>query len=216
MGELNINHIPMIIDTTFYRYNYYDYRMWAQIKNQLDYREMGDNSIIISSTQLKDFMFKNYASEINKVASYGLYVPKKDATSIYFMHRVATEMINLKYVKLTLDSDKSYTRIVKTEEDEVIKYDYAILKARLDISEIFPEPELQILNDILEELELLKPGIPYFNGLTDDILNKLSSYLDKHTNSMEIGCQLVAALLDAVDLSLDSENPMLLVITDYS
>lgn len=206
----------MIIDTTFYRYNYYDYRMWAQIKNQLDYREMGDNSIIISSTQLKDFMFKNYASEINKVASYGLYVPKKDATSIYFMHRVATEMINLKYVKLTLDSDKSYTRIVKTEEDEVIKYDYAILKARLDISEIFPEPELQILNDILEELELLKPGIPYFNGLTDDILNKLSSYLDKHTNSMEIGCQLVAALLDAVDLSLDSENPMLLVITDYS
>ena len=177
MRELNINHIPMIIDTVFYRYNYFDYRMWAQIRNQLEYREVGDNSIIISSKQLKDFM-----------------------------HRLTTEMINLKYIKLTLDSDKSYTRIVKTLEDEVIKYDYAILKARLDISEIFPETELQLINAILEELELLKPGVPYFNGLSDDILN----------NEMRIECQLIAALLDAIDISLDSENPMLLIITDYS
>jgi|TARA_R110000765_G_scaffold20014_9_gene52177 hypothetical protein len=216
MRELNINHIPMIIDTVFYRYNYFDYRMWAQIRNQLEYREVGDNSIIISSKQLKEFMAMNYASEINKVASYGLYVPKKDATSIYFMHRLTTEMINLKYIKLTLDSDKSYTRIVKTLEDEVIKYDYAILKARLDISEIFPEPELQLINAILEELELLKPGVPYFNGLSDDILNKLSRYLDTFEDEMRIECQLIAALLDAIDISLDSENPMLLIITDYS
>jgi hypothetical protein len=216
MGELNINHIPMIIDTTLYRYNYFDYRMWAQIRNQLEYREMGDNSMIISSKQLREFMAMNYDSEINKVASYGLHVPKKDATSIYFMHRVATEMINLKYIKLTLDSDKSYTRVVKTNDEEVIKYDYAILKARLDISEIFPEAELQLINAILEELELLKPGVPYFNGLSEDILNKLSRYLDNSDNDMSIECQLVAALLDAIDISLDNENPMLLIITDYS
>jgi hypothetical protein len=216
MGELNVNHIPMIIDTTFYRYNYFDYRMWAQIRNQLEYREIGDNSMIISSKQLREFMSANYKSEINKVASYGLNVPRKDATSIYFMHRVATEMINLKYVKLTLDSDKSYTRVVKTNDDEVIKYDFAILKARLDISEIFPEPELQLINTILEEIGLLTPGVPYFNGLSEDILNKLSSYLDTSDNDMTLGCQLIAALLDALDISLDNENPMLLIITDYS
>jgi hypothetical protein len=172
--------------------------------------------MIISSKQLREFMSANYKSEINKVASYGLNVPRKDATSIYFMHRVATEMINLKYVKLTLDSDKSYTRVVKTNDDEVIKYDFAILKARLDISEIFPEPELQLINTILEEIGLLTPGVPYFNGLSEDILNKLSSYLDTSDNDMTLGCQLIAALLDALDISLDNENPMLLIITDYS
>ena len=162
MGELNVNHIPTIIDTTLYRYNYIDYRMWAQIRNQLDYKEMGRNSMIISSQQLKTFVAMNYGDEINKVASYGFQVPRKDATSIYFMHRVTTEMVNLKYVKLTLDSDKSYTRIVEEDEDKTIKYDFAILKATLNLADIFDEPELTELNKILEATGLLTPGKPYF------------------------------------------------------
>ncbi len=215
MGSLNVNHVPTIIDTTFYRYNYIEYKMWAQIRNQLDYREMGDNSMIISAQQLRTFISTNYSSELSKVDSYGFHVPRKDATSIYFLHRVASEMINLKFLKITLDSDKSFTRVLEDDKEQTIKYDFAILKARLDLSDIFAGPELQKLNSVLEGLGLLKIGIPYSNNPTDLIFAKLNLYLDSTEDENSIECQLITALLDAIDISLDKENPMLLLITDY-
>ena len=214
MGELNANHIPTIIDATLYRYNYIDYKMWAQIRNQLDYREMGDNSMIISSEQLRTFIAINYKNEINKVSSYGFQIPRKEATSIYFMHRVATEMINLKYIKLTLDSDKSYTRVIEEDEDKTIKYDFAILKATLNLADIFGESELKEINIILEDIGFLTPGIPYFNGQYLDIFNRLEAYLNT-TEKESFESLIILALLDALEISIDKENPMLMVITDY-
>jgi hypothetical protein len=142
-------------------------------------------------------------------------VPRKDATSIYFLHRVASEMINLKFLKITLDSDKSFTRVLEDDKEQTIKYDFAILKARLDLSDIFAGPELQKLNSVLEGLGLLKIGIPYSNNPTDLIFAKLNLYLDSTEDENSIECQLITALLDAIDISLDKENPMLLLITDY-
>ena len=214
MGELNVNHIPTVIDISLYRYNYIDYRMWAQIRNQLDYKDMGDNSMIISSEQLRAFIITNYKNEINKVASYGFQVPRKDATSIYFMHRVTTEMVNLKYIKLTLDSDKSYTRIIEEDKDKTIKYDFAILKATLNLADIFAEPELKQINLILEDMGLLIPGKPYFNGQYLHIFNKLEVYLST-TKKDSFESLVLLALLDALEISIDKENPMLMVITDY-
>ena len=189
--------------------------MWAQIRNQLDYKEMGDNSIIISASQLRTFISTNYSSEINKVNSYGFHVPRKDATAIYFMHRVASEMINLKYLKITLDSDKSFTRVIEDDEEQTIKYDFAILKARLDLSDIFINPELQVLNSVLESIGLLSSGIPYSSHSTDLIFTRLTAFLDSSEDELSLESQLANALLDAIDVSLDKENPMILLITDY-
>lgn len=215
MEELDINHIPTIIDTTLYRYNYIDYRMWAQMRNQLDYKEMGRNSMIISSQQLKTFIAMNYQDEINKVASYGFQVPRKDATSIYFMHRVSTEMVNLKYIKLTLDSDKSYSRVIEDDEDKTIKYDFAILKATLNLADIFDEPAVEELNKILEDIGLLTPGKPYFNGQYLDIFHRLEIRLTE-IDKESLQSLIILALLDSLEVSINKENPMLMVITDYT
>jgi|TARA_R110000744_G_scaffold111560_1_gene209778 hypothetical protein len=215
MGSLNVNHVPVIIDTTFYRYNYIEYKMWAQIRNQLDYKDMGDNSMIISAQQLKTFIVTNYSSEINKVGSYGFHVPRKDATAIYFLHRVSSEMINLKYLKITLDSDKSFTRVIEDDVEQTIKYDFAILKAKLDLSDIFVNPELQVLNSVLESIGLLSAGIPYSSHTADLIFTRLSGFLDSSEDELSLESQLASALLDAIDVSLDKENPMILLITDY-
>ena len=176
---------------------------------------MGRNSMIISSYQLKTFIGINYEDEINKVASYGFQVPRKDATSIYFLHRVTTEMVNLKYIKLTLDSDKSYTRVIEEDEDKTIKYDFAILKATLNLVDVFDAPELIELNTILENTGLLTPGKPYFNGQYLDILNRLEMYLHT-TNKESFESLIILALLDALEISIDKENPILMVITDYA
>ena len=121
MEPLNINHIATIISATFYKYNYIDFRMWTQMKNQLDYKELNNTTILVSIDQLREFMVRNYINDINKLTIEGATVPVKEATTIYFMHRVCVEMKNLKYIKIQLNSDKAFTRIVKVEEESHIK-----------------------------------------------------------------------------------------------
>ena len=99
MEPLNINNIATIISATFYKYNYIDFKMWTQMKNQLDYKNLNNNTILVSIEQLREFMICNYASEVNKLTIEGTSVPVKEATTIYFMHRVCVEMKSLKYIK---------------------------------------------------------------------------------------------------------------------
>ena len=100
MGQLNINHIATIISAVFYKYNYIDFKMWTQMRNQLDYKELNNNTILLSIEMLREFMIMNYGDDINKLTIEGTPVPVKEATTIYFMHRICVEMKNLKYIKI--------------------------------------------------------------------------------------------------------------------
>ena len=181
MGQLNINHIATIISAVFYKYNYIDFKMWTQMRNQLDYKELNNNTILLSIEMLREFMIMNYGDDINKLTIEGTPVPVKEATTIYFMHRICVEMKNLKYIKIQLNSDKSFSRIIDMEEEKHIKYDFSIVKGVLNLAEIFPQNELDILNSLLCDIGLLVDGIPYSNHLCHHILSKLDVYWKKTT-----------------------------------
>ena len=215
MEPLNINHIATIISTTFYKYNYIDFKMWTQMKNQLDYKELNDNTILVSIEQLREFMVSNYTNDVNKLSIEGTSVKVKEATSIYFMHRVCVEMRNLKYIKIHLNSDKAYTRIVKVEEESHIKYDFTIVKGILHLAKIFPENELNILNDLLYEVNLLKDGIPYSNYPSNEILTRLDRYVLSENDNKSKKSELALALMDTIETIIEQDNPNLLIITDY-
>ena len=215
MEPLNINHIATIISATFYKYNYIDFRMWTQMKNQLDYKELNNNTILVSLEQLKEFMLSNYVNEINKLTIEGTAVPVKEATSIYFMHRVCVEMRNLKYIKIHLNSDKAFSRIVKMDEEQHIKYDFSIVKGMLQLAKIFPEHEWKILNDLLYDAKLLKDGIPYSNYPTNEILTRLDKYVINENDNKSKKCEMALTLMDTIETIVEQDNPNLLLITDY-
>jgi len=215
MKPLNINHIATVISATFYKYNYIDFRMWTQMRNQLDYKELNDSAILVSIDQLKEFMLENYSNDINKLAIEGNSVTVKEATSIYFMHRVCVEMRNLKYIKIKLNSDKAYSRVVTSEEESHIKYDFSIVKGMLQIAKIFPENEWEIINELLYEIGLLKDGIPYSNHLTHEILSRLDRYVLEENDNTSKKSELALSLMDTIETIVEQDNPNLLIITDY-
>ena len=215
MEPLNINHIATVISATFYQYNYIDFKMWTQMKNQLDYKELNTSSILVSIDQLKEFMLQNYKDDINKLTIEGTSVTVKEATSIYFMHRVCVEMRNLKYIKIKLNSDKAYSRVVKLEEENHIKYDFAIVKGMLQIAKIFPENEWPIINELLRDIGLLDDGIPYSNHLTHEILSRLDRYVSEENDNTSKKCELALTLMDTIETIVEQDNPNLLIITDY-
>ena len=215
MEPLNINHIATIISATFYKYNYIDFRMWTQMKNQLDYKELNNTTILVSIDQLREFMVRNYINDINKLTIEGATVPVKEATTIYFMHRVCVEMKNLKYIKIQLNSDKAFTRIVKVEEESHIKYDFSIVKGVLNLAKIFPQNDLDILNILLHDIGLLKEDIPYSNYPTSEILTRLDKYVLLENDNKSKKTELALSLMDTIETVVEQDNPNLLLITDY-
>ena len=215
MEPLNINNIATIISATFYKYNYIDFKMWTQMKNQIDYKNLNNNTILVSIEQLREFMICNYASEVNKLTIEGTSVPVKEATTIYFMHRVCVEMKSLKYIKIELNSDKAYSRIVKVDEEQHIKYDFSMVKGVINLAKIFPQIELDILNILLSDIGLLKDGIPYSNYPSQEILARLDKYVILENDNKSKKTELALSLMDTIETIIEQDNPNLLLITDY-
>ena len=131
------------------------------------------------------------------------------------MHRVCVEMRNLKYIKIKLNSDKAYSRIVTLEEENHIKYDFAIVKGILQIAKIFPESDWEIVNEMLCDIGLLTDGVPYSNHLTHEILSRLDRYVLEEDDTASKKCELALALMDTIETIVEQDNPNLLIITDY-
>ena len=185
------------------------------MNNQVDYKELNNNTILVSIEQLKEFMILNYANEVNKLTIEGTSVPVKEATSVYFMHRVCVEMQNLKYIKIELNSDKAYSRIVKVDEEQHIKYDFSIVKGVLNLAKIFPQNDLDILNILLHDIGLLKEDIPYSNYPTSEILTRLDKYVLLENDNKSKKTELALSLMDTIETVVEQDKPKLLLITDY-
>ena len=40
------------VDVTLHKYNHFDNRLWVEIKNNLDYMEVNEDSVIVSASQI--------------------------------------------------------------------------------------------------------------------------------------------------------------------
>lgn len=59
---MNISNFPTAVDVTLHRYNHMDNRLWTQIKNELDYVDLNETSVVVSISQLRSLLDDNYIS----------------------------------------------------------------------------------------------------------------------------------------------------------
>ncbi len=204
-----------IIDIVLYKYNYYDNRLWTGAKNQLRYIEINPQSILVSPSDVKNHLEVNYPNELNKFKAIGSEFLHKEANSIYFMNRFLYQMPKMKWIKLTLDKSKNYSRVIGNESQtsKSINFSYKVLHATVRLYDIFSEEELLALNKILLELDLLEPHIPYMRHSLNEIVDKLDNWLNSADTDSEI--DVVAILLDMIDPKMQGDNPEILLVTDY-
>lgn len=202
-----------VIDIVLYKYNYYDNRIWTGSKNELEYIQLNPDSILVSPKSLKHHLERKYTRDLNKFKSIGSEFIHKEANSIFFINKILTQMSRVKWVKLTLNKSKNYSRMVNDGETKNISFSYKVLHATIRLYEIFLPEELAILNKILLELELLIPGIPYKRNNLDEMVMKLENRLNTTMDDEEI--HVAGLLLDMLDPKIESDNPQILLVTDY-
>jgi len=206
--------MPTAIDVTLYKYNYIDNKLWAQIQNEVDFIELGNDSIMVSSSQLKYILDTYYQNSINKVKSVGSDFIHKEINTVFFLFQILLEMENLQYIKFTLNKDKKYSRIIEPDGVKMIQFSFKLLTATLRLYDLYEDNELPLVNTILEELEIISEGSQYVRVNAKELYDTILFYLEeKDPEDSEAG--IVTDILDILESKIEKEDPLILLITDY-
>jgi hypothetical protein len=218
---MNISNLPTVVDVTLYRYNHLDNRLWVQIKNELDYIEVDEDSVILEIDQLKQLLEINYTSMINKIKSTGAEFLHKKVNAPYFIYMMLNDMPNLQYIKMTRSYDKEFTRLLEIDGDKMLKFDFKILSMTLRLHDFYHDDELLILNPILEELRILEEDVPYKRIKLLDLLDILEIWVSREIDEdldeelILDPLPLITELMDLIDPKTERDNPLVLLVTDY-
>jgi hypothetical protein len=206
--------MPTAIDVTLYKYNYIDNKLWAQIQNDTDFIELGNDSIMISASQLKYILDTYYQNSINRIKSVGSDFMHKEINTVFFLFQILLEMENLQYIKFTLNKDKKYTRLIEVDSVKMIQFSFKLLTATFRLYDLYEDTELPLVNKILEELDILEEGIPFARLNAKELYEDILFYLEeKDPEDLEAG--IVTDILDILESKFEKEDPLILLITDY-
>ena len=217
---MDISLLPTAVDVTLYRYTHLDNQMWVRIKNDIDYIPVDDNSVMVSYEQLSIFLETYYLPEINKIKSVGSEFLHKKVHSPYFIYMMMVDMQNLQYIKFTKSYDKSFSRILEVDGNKILKFDFKVLSVTIPLHEIFNQAELNQINPILEKLKILEEDVPYTRIKMIDLLDQLDAWIsvemdnDIPEDSVD-PIPLITMFMDMVDAKVESDNPLVLLVTDY-
>jgi hypothetical protein len=215
--EFSTTNTIDVIDIILYKYNYYDNKIWTGVKNKMDFMVVNEQSVLVSPKALGEYVAEAYPNELNKFKSIGSEFLHKDANSIYFINLMLSEMKHLKWVKLTLDKSKNYSRLVSDQMGEKrISFSYKILHATFRLYDIFEDADFEAINEILYSIELLSKGKPYKRHKLVEIIEKLEMWMEKNAfDQSNEAVELVGMLLDMIEPKMEGDNPEVLLVTDY-
>jgi hypothetical protein len=215
-----------VIDIVLYKYNHSDNKLWTGIRNKVEYLEPNDGSIIVTKDQLENFIKHSFKNELNTFNAVGYEVIHKEVNSIYFIANMLKNMQNLRWIKLTLNKNSKYSRLIKDSNgNSQIKFGFKILHMTLKTFDIFEtNEEVQMFNKILIDQRILEEGTPYRRIKLNDLIDRLDEWIiraDKKiiesitSTDMDV-VDAVANMLDMMsDQKLSGDNPEVLLVTDY-
>jgi hypothetical protein len=201
-----------VVDITLYRYNSVDNRIWAMLRNSEAHKKLSKHSVLVSSDTLKEILLTHFRKEINRVESLHSSIVHKEATSVYFLWKMLEDLLGLRWVKFTLNSNVAYNRVVDIDDMKTIKYSVKVVRGTLRMFDIFNPAQLPLINTILHKANVLKPNQQFTIIKVEDLMTKLDILLAKN-NSSEIATP-VNAILAEID-QYHTDNPELLLVTDF-
>lgn len=213
MKEFDLSVLPTAVDVTLFKYNYIDNKVWTQILDQLDYIDLGKDMLMVSGDQLHALLEKNYLNDINKIKSVGSDVFHKEVNSVFFLYQILIEMCNLKYIKLNLNKNKAYTRMSDVGGNKLLKFDFKVLSATLNVFDIYEKSEMPIVNKYLSKIGIFKNSEPYVRIQAKDLADKIDDFMSLNPDDKDAG--ILMDILDVLEPKLEQDNSITLFITDY-
>ena len=200
-----------IIDVTLYKYNSIDLKLWGIILRGYTSKIKSDTSRVVSVRDMREYLSTYFKKDINRFHAVSDTTIHKEATSIYFIWQIFDTMPNLKYIRVNLNSNSSYNRIVNVDQAKTIKYDIKVLRGFLRTFDMFHPNEVGLVNRVLHKAGLLSSNQHFKLIRVRDFLSQLDLYLSENNNAEVFG--VTNAFISRLE-GYESDNPEMLLITD--
>jgi len=200
-----------VIDITLYKYNSIDVKLWGLIQRSINTKKITTDSYLISVDDMSEFINKWFASDVSRFQSVNEVSIHKEATSIYFIWQMLNNIKNLTWIKVTLNKNLSYSRIVNIDQIKTIKYNIKTIRGSLRLFDLFDTRELNITNDILERCKLLSNNQMYSVFKLKKFMTILDMYLTDDSANETFG--VINAIIQKLE-PFEADDPEILLITD--
>lgn len=209
---LNPGTLADVIDVILFRYNYLDSKLYNLCKRYA-VKKYSDGSIVVSKQIIDAILDKHFEKEVLASEMMPVEVAYKSANTIYFLKRLFVEMPNVKWVKVSQNKNRMYSRVVDQQEmGQTIKFTFKIVHCSLRLHEVFDEEQLKTFNKLVEPLGFFKEK-PYIRIKAVKLLDKVEAMLA--TMAFNEEAEVLATFLDLFDMKIESDNPDVLLVTDY-
>jgi hypothetical protein len=209
--------IPTHISFTLYKFDYIDSIIISRVlKECKNWNTTNENTYTIKVDSFKSAIIgsKRLRTEIQKTEIHGLSpMPGLKPNSISFLWSILERLPNLDWLTFDISYDKKFTRLIKIENKEVQSFYFRIDEGIFDLTRVFDRTSLDVINRKIIQFGVMPnkylERLPYFYmkaSLLFEVLGQLE--MDESLNTFE--------LLDQIDPKLEEDDPILLVITDYT
>lgn len=200
-----------VVDITIHKYNSIDLKIWGILLRDGEPKVIADNVILVSANKLKLIINAHFRSDINRIDATTSENAHKEATSVYFLDQIFKNMINLSWVKVTLNLNASYNRLVQIDQMKTIKFNVKTLRGTYRLFDRFNLHELGSFNRIMHRAGILKNPATFKVFKVADFLNTLDLYLsDNNTGENFNYINMVIQDLERYE----SDNPEVMIVTD--
>ena len=206
------DYFTEIIDITLYKYNSIDLKLWGILNRDSEVKRTNDDVVLVSKDRMLQYLEYGFKKDVNRFKSVSGINIHKEATSIYFIWQIFDTMPNLKYIKVNLNKNSSYNRIVTVDQAKTIKYDIKTLRGSIRMFDLFNMHELHLSNSILVRAGLLKEGDKFSIFRVKDFLESLDLFQSENNTVETLG--VTNAFIHALEHH-EQDNPEMLLITDW-
>lgn len=209
--------IPTHIKFTLYKFDYIDSVIISRVLKECRNWNAADDSLyLIKTDSFKNAVFnsKRLRGEINKVKEMGVNgSPDIKPNTITFLWSILDKLPNVEWLTFNISYDSKFTRLVKIEKQKILNFYFKIEEGVFDLTKVFDRSSLDIINKKIIEYEIMPNKYlersPYFYMETSFLLDLLEELeFDGLLDTFD--------LLENIDPKLEEDDPMLLVITDYT
>lgn len=208
--------IPTHISFTLYKFDYIDSIIISRVLKECKNWSEVDGIYTVKVDSFKDALIENkrLKTEIKKAQDFGLTpAPGLKPNTVFFLWSILDRLYNVEWLTFDISYDKKFTRLIKIEKREVLSFYFKINEGVFDLTKVFDRSSLDIINKKIIEFGIMPNKYlersPYFymnSSMLFDILGELE--IDGSLNTFD--------LLDQIDPKIEEDDPLLLVITDYT
>jgi len=171
-------------------------------------------SFLVRAEDIKNILKNHFKSNLEKMEILSHSSLYKNADSIYFLHKMLSEMKNLRWFQIEYGKNLAYNRVLTDYESgsKVIDFDFKVVRGTFRTYDFFKNHEIDIANDILLKAGCFKKNHYCIVKLKSLIKNIESQAEDK--NKVEEEVKSCYMMLEALK-EWKEDDPQALIVTDF-